>query len=79
MPRAILLRAARALYGDDWQSPLARHLGVSLRTVQRWASGISRPPDLRAQLAALCRERAVTLRGTALALDRLARDLDAGR
>lgn len=31
--------AGEALFGPDWQSPLARELDVSLRTVQRWARG----------------------------------------
>jgi hypothetical protein len=32
---ALLAEAGRALYGADWQSPLARRLGLNLRTVQR--------------------------------------------
>jgi len=32
---ALLARAGAALYGQDWQSPLARHLGVSDRTIRR--------------------------------------------
>lgn len=33
------------LYGPQWQSPLARALGINLRTVQRWATGESTPPE----------------------------------
>ena len=33
------------LYGPQWQSPLARALGINLRTVQRWAAGESTPPE----------------------------------
>jgi predicted transcriptional regulator len=29
----------RALYGDRWQSDIARDLGVSDRTIRRWVSG----------------------------------------
>ena len=30
---------ASASYGARWQSPLAREMGIALRTVQRWAAG----------------------------------------
>lgn len=33
-----------AIYGPQWQSPLARALGINVRTVQRWAAGESDPP-----------------------------------
>lgn len=36
-----LQQAGRLLYGDQWQSALARALGVDNRTVRRWASGES--------------------------------------
>ncbi len=36
-----LQRAGRLLYGDQWQSNLARSLSVDDRTVRRWASGDS--------------------------------------
>lgn len=34
-----------ALYGPRWQSELAAALGVSVRTVQRWASGKNAVPS----------------------------------
>lgn len=34
-----LERAGRTLYGDNWQTPLALALGVSDRSMRRWASG----------------------------------------
>jgi len=34
-----LAAAGHALYGDRWQTPLARDLGVADRTVRRWLSG----------------------------------------
>lgn len=55
---AELRRAAEQMYGPEWQSPLARDLGVALRTVQRWAAGEMQPPDVRAELAAICRRKA---------------------
>jgi hypothetical protein len=54
MPLAELKTAAETLYGPEWQSPLAGDLGVALRTVQRWAAGDMQPPDVRAELAAIC-------------------------
>ena len=36
-----LQQAGRLLYGDQWQSNLARALDVDDRTVRRWASGES--------------------------------------
>lgn len=71
MPLDELVRAAVIIYGPEWQTPLAADLKVSLRTVQRWASGTMQPPDVRAELAEICRRRAAAL--TALA-DQLAAD-----
>ncbi|KQT57536.1 MULTISPECIES: helix-turn-helix transcriptional regulator [unclassified Aureimonas] len=42
--RDLLARAAETAFGARWQSDLARHLGVSIRTAQRWASGSSEVP-----------------------------------
>lgn len=39
MTPALLHEAGEALYGARWQSDLARDLGVSDRTVRRWAAG----------------------------------------
>lgn len=36
---AVLRSAGLALYGNNWQSPLARALGVSDRTMRRWIAG----------------------------------------
>lgn len=35
----LLRSVGEALYGDYWQSALARDLGVASRTVRRWAAG----------------------------------------
>lgn len=50
-----LRQIGEALYGPEWQTPMARALGVSLRSVQRWAAGkpIPDPDRLRADLLAL--------------------------
>jgi len=37
--RDALTRVGLALYGVEWVSPIARDLGVALRTAQRWAAG----------------------------------------
>lgn len=42
------------LYGHDWQSPLARALGVTPRSVRRWASGeVPVPPWMAEKLTGL--------------------------
>lgn len=54
--------AGEALYGALWQSPLARDLNVSVRTMQRWAAGEFAIPDgVWAELAKLCRRRGLEL------------------
>lgn len=57
-----LAEAGNALYGERWQSPLARDLGVGDRRVREWVSGDrTTPPGIRADLERLCRERAGVL------------------
>lgn len=55
----------QALYGERWQSALARDLGVSDRTVRRWAAGATVPLGVSADLQRLCTERAVLLHALA--------------
>lgn len=38
-------RFGRLLYGDRWQTELARDMGVNDRTVRRWHSGETPVPD----------------------------------
>lgn len=38
-----LERAGKVLYGDQWQSNLARDLGVDSRRVREWAQGERKP------------------------------------
>lgn len=61
MRRDLLVRTGEALYGAQWQSPLARDLGVSDRTMRRWAAD-GAPERIAPELLAL-----VTARGEALA------------
>lgn len=39
MDIALIKRAGEALFGNQWQTPLAEALGVSDRTMRRWVSG----------------------------------------
>lgn len=45
MTPADLETRATALYGPDWQSPLARRIRVDPRTVRRWKAGDREIPD----------------------------------
>ena len=59
---ALLARIGVALYGERWQSAMARDLEVNIRTVQRWAVGESVPSwAVFAELLALLDERAAEL------------------
>ena len=40
-----LTERASALYGPEWQSPLARRIRVDARTVRRWKAGERDIPD----------------------------------
>jgi hypothetical protein len=54
-----LRRCGEALYGERWQSPLARDLGVAIRTVQRWtAADCAVPPGVWPEIDALLEGRA---------------------
>lgn len=47
----LFARIGAALYGQRWQSELARELGVSDRTVRRWVSGaFPIPPNVSVEL-----------------------------
>lgn len=59
---ALLIACGQALYGQQWQSALARDLGVSDRTMRRWVAGAQRAPaGLAIDLLRLCVERAAHL------------------
>jgi hypothetical protein len=54
----ILQEVGRALYGDIWQSELARDLGCNDRTVRKWNAGDAPIPEyLGGEVAKICRRR----------------------
>ncbi len=58
----IIIRAGKALWGDSWQSPMARALGVHKDTVQDWRQGQTAPrPGIYVDLLRLTVERQVEL------------------
>ena len=58
-----------ALFGDLWQSPLARELGVADRTVRRWIrSDTAIPADVWPRLAAIADRRLELLQTARAAL-----------
>lgn len=71
MSPTLLARCGEALYGPRWQSELARDLGVTDRTMRRWAAGDQPiPAGLNIDLLRVTMERAQVL-------DDLAPDLKA--
>lgn len=55
---AHLTKAGTLLFGDRWQSDLARAIGVSDRSVRGWVAGERKPPaGVWADIAALLRQR----------------------
>jgi hypothetical protein len=63
MTGAELLEAAgHALYGDRWQTPIARDLSTTYRTIRNWLAGRHAPPsDLRPRLEKLLRDRGLEI------------------
>lgn len=53
----LLAQIGNALYGPRWQSELARALGVSDRTVRRWAAGAEVPVGAQSEAQLLLRRR----------------------
>lgn len=55
MTPELLRSAGEALYGASWRAPLARDLGVSDRTIQRWLRGENQiPADAHYLLLKIC-------------------------
>lgn len=62
----LLIETGQALYGQQWQTALARDLGVSDRTMRRWVAGqFPVPVGVHAELRRLCVERGAQLRALA--------------
>jgi hypothetical protein len=62
MSSKLLADTGRALYGDRWQSALARDLQVDDRTMRRWVAGdYDPPPGVWTDLLRLTQERAQRL------------------
>lgn len=58
----LLVECGEALYGSQWQTALARDLGVSDRTVRRWVAETSEMPQgAYTDLLRLTQERAALL------------------
>jgi hypothetical protein len=58
----LLHQTGEALYGPRWQTALSRDLGVSERTVRRWAAGTHDvPAGVWVDLLRLTQERAGAL------------------
>ena len=67
----LLRQVGEALYGERWQTPLSRALGVGDRTVRRWVSGEDRPnPAIAGELADLMRDKKTSLAAACAALRR---------
>ena len=44
MSKELLKRVGEFIYGEQWQAPLARDLGVSERSMRRWVAGTDEIP-----------------------------------
>ncbi len=58
-----LRKAGPALYGERWQSELARALGVTDRTIRRWLGGGAIPDDAGERVVEICQTRMETIEG----------------
>jgi hypothetical protein len=66
-----LRKAGFALYGEQWRSELARALGVTDRTIRRWAQDEYSMPDCaRQRIIELCRERVEMLNAVVRRLEK---------
>jgi hypothetical protein len=63
MTPALFRHAGEALFASRWQSEMARALGVSDRTVRRWAAGAAVPAGARGKLTVLLAERKIAIDG----------------
>jgi hypothetical protein len=67
----MLRRSGEVLYGDRWQTPLSRDLGVTDRTIRNWAAGRQDcPSDLPQRLLRVVRARGENVEHLILLLER---------
>jgi DNA-binding transcriptional regulator YiaG len=67
--RDLLVQVGRSLYGELWQSALARDLNISDRAVRQWVAGDRNPsPGVYADLLLLVESRQEELADVAEAL-----------
>lgn len=59
--RETLEKAGQSLFGDQWQSDLARALDVNARTVRYWVASGNIPAGVWNDIEVLCRDRIPTL------------------
>ncbi len=72
----ILRRAGEALYGERWQAPLSRELGVTDRTVRNWAAERNNcPHDVPEKLLKLLRARGEQVNGLTILISQHLDDL----
>jgi hypothetical protein len=61
--RPPIIQYGEALFGEQWKAPLARALGVNVRTVKRWAAGEFNPHDgVFDDVRAMLKRRGIELR-----------------
>ena len=59
----LIVEVGQALWGDSWQAPMARALGVNKSTVQDWKQGHTVPKaGVWKELTNMIRERIVVLK-----------------
>ena len=72
--------AGHAVYGDDWQSPMARDLGITGRHLRRWVAGERPVPAwVDGMLAGILKQAAAASAGRAVALEPVGIAVIAGR
>lgn len=62
VPGDLFAKAGAAIYGDEWTGPLARALGINLRTVQRWKEAAARGEDYQVSRTLLAEVQATFTR-----------------
>lgn len=72
MTRDQLAEIGKAIYGQNWKSPMAKDLGVKYRTVLRWVAGeFAIPEDIQDRLKKALKLRAEEAQRTATKLGKI--------